>query len=76
VENLSSAFYEKLHRQYPGLSKTDIKICSYIRLNLSNAQIAQLQNIEPSSLKVSRHRLRKKLNLGPDDDLDAFLGAL
>jgi hypothetical protein len=73
VENLSSAFHEKLIQKFPALSKTEIRMCSYIRLNFSNAQIAQLQNIAPSSVKVSRYRLWKKLMLDSGEDLDAFL---
>jgi len=76
INTLSKEFYDKLNRKFPGLTKTDIKLCSYIKLNLSNAHIAHLQNIDPGSVKVSRYRLKKKINLGPDQDLNAFLQAL
>lgn len=76
MDTLNSEFYTKLQEQFPGLSKTEIKLCSYIKLNLDSSQIAQLQNIEPSSVKVSRYRLKKKLHLSPDMNLDTFIQSL
>ena len=73
IASLSNTFYDKLHKVSPGLSKTETRMCSYIRLNLSTDQIAQLHNIDPGSVKIRRYRLKKKLNLSSDEDLDAFL---
>ena len=75
IDELSSSFYDKLTSQFDGLTKTDIRLCSLIKLNLNTKQIAILQNINPSSVKMSRNRLRKKLNLSPKQDLSAFLRA-
>ena len=76
IDLLSREFYDKLGKQFTGLSKTDIKLCTFIKLGLTNSQIAHLQIIDPASVKVSRYRLKKKLNLSPDQDLDAFIKAL
>ena len=73
LDALSSSFYDKLNTQFEGLTKTEIRLCSLIKLELDSKQIASLQNINPSSVKKSRNRLRKKLNLSPGQDLDAFL---
>ncbi len=73
IDVLSSEFYDKLQKSFPELSKTEIKLSSFIKLNLSTSQIAQLQNITPKSVKMSRYRLRKKLELDPDQNLDEFL---
>nr|WP_321236138.1 hypothetical protein [uncultured Psychroserpens sp.] len=73
IETLSSSFYEKLRNNYPNLTKTEIRLCSLIRMKMDTKQIAILQNINPSSVKMSRNRLRKKLNLTPGEDLYAFL---
>jgi len=76
IEMLNREFYDKLSKQFAGLSKTDIKLCTFIKLGLTNSQIAHLQIIDPASVKVSRYRLKKKLNLSPDQDLDTFIKAL
>ena len=73
VDALSSSFFDKLTRQFKGLTKNEIRLCSLIKLDLDTKQIAVLQNISPASVKMNRHRLRKKLNLAPEDDLNLFL---
>ncbi|MEM6541068.1 MAG: tetratricopeptide repeat protein [Bacteroidota bacterium] len=73
VDELSSSFYTRLNEQFDGLTKTDVRLCSFIKLDLNTKQIATLQNINPASVKMSRNRLRKKLNLNPEEDLSAFL---
>ncbi|MEO0504580.1 MAG: tetratricopeptide repeat protein [Bacteroidota bacterium] len=73
IDSISTAFYDKLSSQFESLTKNDIRLCSLIKLDLNTKQIATLQNINPASVKMSRNRLRKKLNLSPNDDLSAFL---
>ncbi len=73
IDTLSSAFYDKLQKSFPELSKTEVKLSSFIKLNLTTSQIAQLQNITPNSVKMSRYRLKKKLGLDTDQNLDEFL---
>lgn len=75
VDSLSSSFYARLNEKFEGLTKTEVRLCSFIKLDLNTKQIATLQNINPSSVKMSRNRLRKKLNLSPEDDLSDFLRA-
>ena len=73
VDILNSAFYEKLQKEFPSLTKTEIKLCSFIRLNIDNNEIAILQNVAVESVYTSRFRLRKKLNLSSNEDLNVFL---
>lgn len=76
VDVLNTAFYEKLHKEFPTLTKTEAKLCSLIRLNIDNNEIAILQNVAVESVYRSRSRLRKKLNLSPKEDLNAILRKL
>ena len=64
---------DRLKEKYPALSKTDMKICVYIKLNLSTKEIADLMNISPRSVEMARYRLRKKLGLGPNGDIASVL---
>jgi len=73
IDALSTEYYEKLREKFPSLTKTEIKLCSFIRLKLSIAQIAHLQHIDTASVVVGRYRLKKKLGLGTDENLDKFL---
>lgn len=69
-------FFESLKQQFPELSQNDVRICSLIKMSLSNKEIASLLNIEASSVKMSRYRLRKKLQLPDEIELNTFLREL
>ena len=73
VDAWNSIFYEKLRQRVPELSATELEICGLIRLNLSSKEIASIRNIESKSVDMSRYRLRKKMNLKPEDDLTSML---
>lgn len=66
-------FFKALKEKYPSLTTNDLRLCSYLRMNFNTKEIAQLLNVSPRGVEVSRHRLRKKLNLHPDDNLVEFL---
>ena len=55
------------------LSQTDLRLCVYIKLNLSTKEIAELMNIQPSSVEMARYRMRKKMDLDPSVDLRDIL---
>ncbi|MBJ7882490.1 tetratricopeptide repeat protein [Gelidibacter salicanalis] len=73
LDKLSDAFYSKLTTSYPNLSKNEIRLCSLIRLKIESRSIATLQNITMASLNTSRYRLRKKLDLSENVNLDTFI---
>lgn len=73
VDILNSRFFEKLLDTYPNLTKTELKLCSLIRLGLDNNDIAMMQNISVDSVYRSRTRLRKKLGTSSREDLNVFL---
>lgn len=72
-EKIHPGFFEKIKSDYPQLSTTDIRICAYIKIRMSLNEVASLLNISLQSLHTSRYRIRKKLNLTPDLNLDDFI---
>jgi len=72
-EQVHPDFFKKLKGSYPNLSTTELRLCSLIRLSLSIKEAAQLLSISPDSVKVARHRIRKKLNLELDNNLTEFI---
>lgn len=58
------------------LSLLDQKLCAYLYLKMDTQQIAKLMNIEAKSVRMSRYRIKQKLGLGKDEDLNAFLQIL
>ncbi|HEV2481177.1 MAG TPA: triple tyrosine motif-containing protein [Puia sp.] len=72
-DQVHNNFLSHLKNKYPLLSPTDLKLCAYLRLNLTSKEIAQLLNISLKGVEVSRYRLRKKLNLATEVNLHDFL---
>lgn len=72
-EGVHPDFYNHLKEVHPQLSQNDLKHISYIKVNLSSKEIARIMNISPKSVQMSRYRLKKKFNLGPEDDLSEYI---
>lgn len=66
-------FLKRLKETYPQLTPKDQKLCTYLRLNLSTKEIVPLMNISVRGVEVSRYRLRKKLELDTDVNLNDFM---
>ena len=66
-------FIKDLKAHCDKLSERDIQLCALIKLNFSSQHIATLFAISLSSVKVARHRLRKKLNIEETNTLKGFL---
>jgi len=72
-ENVHESFYLNLNKLYPTLTPGEKRLCALLRLNLSSKDIATLTYQNPQSVDMARYRLRKKLNLNPEENLIDFL---
>ena len=66
-------FRKNLTENHPNITPAEIKLCSFIRLGMSNKEIASVLNQSPDSVKVSRYRMRKKLSLASDVNIETYL---
>ncbi|NVO10953.1 MAG: response regulator [Bacteroidales bacterium] len=73
--NIHPNFNNKLLKKYPNLSPAELKLCILIRIGMSIKDVAAVLYQSMDSIKVSRSRLRKKLNLDQDQNLEVFLSA-
>lgn len=71
--NVDRKFLKKLKKLHPNLSPNDLKLCAYLRLNLSSKEIAPLFNISSRSVEIKRYRLRKKMNLLHEKNLVSYI---
>jgi len=71
--NADKDFLKKIKSKHPDLTPNDLRLCAYLRLNLSSKEIAPLLNISPRSVEVKRYRLRKKMNLDHDYSLTNYI---
>lgn len=75
-EDVNRDFYKNLNKINPELSKNDYRTCALIKLNMSSKQMASVLNVALNSVKSSRYRLKKKLGLDVDADLEEFIRGL
>ncbi|MEE1898182.1 triple tyrosine motif-containing protein [Flavobacterium rakeshii] len=61
--NADKDFLKKVKSVHPSLTPNDLRLCAYLRLNLSSKEIAPLLNISVRSVEIKRYRLRKKMEL-------------
>lgn len=71
--NADKDFFKKIKELHPSLTSGDLRLCVYLRLNLSSKEIAPLLNISPRSVEIKRYRLRKKLKLSREDSLSSYI---
>ncbi|WP_346317802.1 triple tyrosine motif-containing protein [Chitinophaga sp. YIM B06452] len=75
-DEVHNNFLSTLKARYPDLSTTDMKLCAYLRINLTTKEIAQSLGISVRGVETSRYRLRKKLEVPGDVPLYDFLLAV
>lgn len=71
--NADKDFLKKIKSVHPNLTANDLRLCAYLRLNLSSKEIAPLLNISPRSVEVKRYRLRKKMELPHEASLSDYI---
>lgn len=73
LEQSNQRFQEQLKLRFPWLTAYDLRLCCYLKSNLSTKEIATLLNITPDSVKKAKHRLRKKLSIDPEESIPNLL---
>jgi ligand-binding sensor domain-containing protein/DNA-binding CsgD family transcriptional regulator len=73
LNQIHNEFIINLSKKYPNLTPKDIKLCVYLKMNLSSKEIAPMMNISFRGVELHRYRLRKKLNLSQEENLSKFL---
>ncbi|MCB0432679.1 MAG: helix-turn-helix transcriptional regulator, partial [Mangrovimonas sp.] len=70
---INPKFYEELDQRHEGLTKNDFRLAALVKMNVNSKDIASILNISPEGVKKARYRLRKKLHLNSDDNLEQYL---
>jgi len=74
LANTNPVFFSTLQEKASGtLTKLDFKYCGYIKLGMSTKEIANHMNIETQSMRMARYRIKQKLNLDRETDLDTYI---
>ena len=76
IEEVNRGFDKKIIETYPSLTKTEREVCALLRVNLSIKEIASIRNGTTDSVKASRYRIRKKLQVPSGVELEHFIQSL
>ena len=72
-DNADKDFLQSVKEKHPNLTSNDLKLCAYLRLNLSSKEIAPMLNISVRSVEIKRYRLRKKMDLAHEQGLVEYI---
>ncbi|MBK7213336.1 MAG: tetratricopeptide repeat protein [Bacteroidales bacterium] len=71
--SLHKDFFNNLQNAHPELTKTEVKFCAYLRIQLSGSQIANIMNVTNEAIRKTRYRIRKKMSLPVEASLEAYI---
>jgi len=72
-KDANTKFYTQLSERFSNLTPNELKLCAFLKLNMSTKEIASITFQSEHAIKISRYRLRKKLNLAENESLVNFL---
>jgi DNA-binding CsgD family transcriptional regulator len=73
---LHEEFSRRLVKQFPKLTKGEVRLCYLIRQKMSNKEIATVLNVSPAAIEKAKYRLKKKIVLDKEDALDEYIQGL
>jgi ligand-binding sensor domain-containing protein/DNA-binding CsgD family transcriptional regulator len=76
IKNVHFAFLKRLKEKYPTISPRELDLSTYLLMNMSTKEIAEIMNISNGGVELARYRLRKKLELNKKENLVGFLMAI
>ena len=72
-DDVHEDFINRLKARFPTLTPKELRLCAYLRLNISTKEIAPLMNISIRGVEICRYRVRKKLNIDRDTNLTSLI---
>ena len=66
-------FLSRLKSRYPTLTPTELRMCAFLKMNISTKEIAPLMNISVRGVEICRYRVRKKMGIDRDTNLAGML---
>src|SRR5690554_262954 len=73
IVDVDGDFYKNLLSEYPKITKNEIRLCAFLKLNLDTKEISSITHQSPQSIVVARYRLRKKLKIDKEQSLMSYL---
>lgn len=75
-EKVQIGFFDKLKQRFPDLTPSEQRLLALMKLKLSKREMAGMLGIAPDSIKKTRQRIRKKINVLDDAALEVLVAEL
>ena len=72
-EQVHPRFFELIQKRHPNMSQDDLKLCAFLKIQLSNQQIADLLHISQESARTQKYRLKKKMQLPKETSIQSYI---
>ena len=73
IKNVHFDFLKRLKEKHPKISSRELDLSTYLLINMSTKELAEVMNISIGGVEVARYRLRKKLGLNNKENLHSYL---
>jgi DNA-binding CsgD family transcriptional regulator len=75
-EQVNDQFFINLTSAHPDLTLNEKRLCALSKIRMSNKEIAGILHISPDSVKMARYRMKKKMNIPQETDLDDYINSI
>lgn len=75
-ERVHQEFFNELKSNFPDLTQKELRLCGFVKMNLTNKEIASVLNISVRGVETARYRLRKRLSISHEVNMVEFLEKL
>ncbi|WP_343531286.1 hypothetical protein [Pedobacter sp.] len=75
-EKVHAGFFIKLKTTYPNLTPAETRLCALTKLQLGTKEIAAILGVNADTIKKTRQRLRKKIDITEDIALETVVNTL
>lgn len=73
IKNVHFDFLKRLKEKHPNISPRELDLSTYLLINMSTKEIAEVMNISTGGVELARYRLRKKIGLVNKENLNGYL---
>ncbi|UIR57420.1 hypothetical protein LZQ00_06275 [Sphingobacterium sp. SRCM116780] len=66
-------FRKELLLRVPNLINTELEICCYMKINFDTKEIARYSDMSVRSVESKKYRIKKKIGIGQEENLDIWI---
>lgn len=72
-DEVHEEFLNRLKAKYPTLTPTELRLCAFLKMNITTKEIAPLMNISVRGVEICRYRVRKKMGISRETNLTTHI---